>query len=117
MKQVIYCISGLGADEKAFSNLRLNGYELKYIPWLRPHKREKIEEYAKRMSASIQHDSPILLGLSFGGMIGIEIAKQMPLQKLIIVSGIKSTSELPRWMKVAGVLYLNRLLPTRSYKL
>ena len=117
MKKTIYCISGLGADEKAFSNLQLKDYELKYIPWLRPHKNEKIEEYAKRMSGQIRHESPVLLGLSFGGMIGIEIAKQIPVQKLIIISAVKSTSELPRWMKVAGALYLNKLLPTGSYKL
>jgi pimeloyl-ACP methyl ester carboxylesterase len=115
--QQIYCISGLGADEKAFKNLQIHGYELKYIPWLRPGKNEAIEEYAKRMSGPIGHESPVLLGLSFGGMIGIEIAKQMPVRKLIIVSGVKSTNELPGWMKVAGALHLNKLLPTRPTKL
>src|SRR5450432_139063 len=115
MKQVIYCISGLGADEKIFSNLHFRGYELKYIPWLRPHKNEKIAAYARRMAACIEHSSPVLLGVSFGGMIGIEIARQMPVKKLILISSIKSSAELPRWMKVAGKLKLNKILPVRSY--
>jgi pimeloyl-ACP methyl ester carboxylesterase len=115
MSQIIYCISGLGADEKIFTNLKLEGYELKHIPWLRPNKNETLKEYAKRMAKSIQHDSPVLLGVSFGGMIGIEIARQIPLQKLIIISSIKSADELPQWMKLAGTLQLNKLVPIRSY--
>jgi pimeloyl-ACP methyl ester carboxylesterase len=117
MNRAIYCISGMGADEKAFINLQVNGYELKFIPWIRPHKNERIEHYAERMAKYIKHDSPILLGLSFGGMVSIEIAKQMPVKKIFIVSSIKSYSELPGWMKVAATLKLHKLLPTRSYKI
>jgi hypothetical protein len=112
----IYCISGLGADEKVFTNLKMNGHELRYIPWLRPHKKERLDVYAKRMAENIKNECPVLLGVSFGGMIGIEIAKQISVQKLFIVSSIKSASELPQWMKVAGALQLNKLLPVRSYK-
>ena len=116
MDHSIYCISGLGADEKIFINLQVNGVELKFIPWLRPHKRETIHEYAKRMTGSIHDPSPVLLGVSFGGMIGIEIARQIPLKKLFVVSSIKSVDELPKWMKVAGSLHLNKFIPIRSYK-
>ena len=116
MSRTIYCISGLGADEKIFANLRLNGYELRHIPWVRPAKNESIETYASRLALSIKEDNAILLGVSFGGMVGIEIARQKSLQKLILVSSIKSIEELPRWMKLAGKLKLNRFLPTRSFK-
>ncbi len=116
MTKPIYCISGLGADEKIFTNLNLRGYDLRYIPWIRPHKNERIEGYAKRMSEHIKENDAVLLGVSFGGMMGIEIAKQMPLRKLIIVSSIKSASELPRWMKTAGKLKLDKLLPVSIHK-
>lgn len=115
MTQTIYCISGLGADERIFANLSMEGYRVKHIPWLRPHKGEHIETYALRMAAVIKEENAILLGVSFGGMIGIEIARKLPLKKLILVSSIKSTSELPRWMKVAGKLKLNRIVPLRSF--
>ena len=114
MQKIIYCISGLGADEKVFANLRLKGYELKYIPWLVPGKMESISKYASRMAARVDDDSPTLLGVSFGGMVGIEIAKQIPVKRLIIVSSIKSTTELPSWMRVVGSLRLHKLLPVRS---
>jgi esterase/lipase len=116
MKKHLYCISGLGADEKIFTNLHINGYQLSYIPWIRPHKKESIAAYAKRMSEYIKEDSAVLLGVSFGGMMGIEIAKLMPLKKLIIVSSIKSVNELPLWMKTAGKLKLDKVIPVSLHK-
>ncbi len=116
MTKLIYCISGLGADENIFANIHIDGFELRYIPWIRPHKKERIEGYAKRMSEYINEDSAVLLGVSFGGMMGIEIAKQLSLHKLIIVSSIKSVKEMPRWMKTAGTLKLDKLVPARLHK-
>lgn len=116
MKKPIYCISGLGADEKIFTNLHIKGFEIKYIPWIRPHKKEKIDKYAGRMAEHIKEEDAVLLGVSFGGMMGIEIAKQRHLQKLIIVSSIKSRDEMPRWLKAAGKLKLDKILPTRLHR-
>lgn len=116
MKRSLYCISGLGADERIFANLKLDGWELEHLPWLRPGKKETIEAYATRMAKSIQYSSPFLLGVSFGGIIAIEIARQLPLQKLIIISSIKTTYEMPSWMRIAGALHLNKLVPMRPYK-
>ncbi|MEO6729853.1 MAG: alpha/beta hydrolase [Ferruginibacter sp.] len=115
--KTIYCISGLGADERAFSRLKLEGYEIKCLPWLMPLPQETIKEYAIRMSKPISVEKPILMGLSFGGMMSIEIAKLLPVEKVILISSIKSSKELPRWMKMAGKLRLNRIFPMRSTKL
>ena len=116
MSKTIYCISGLGTDERIFSKLRPVGYCLEYIPQILPGPQESLREYAGRLAEFIKEDNAILMGVSFGGMLGIEISKIRPLQKLIIISGIKSSDEMPRWMKVAGKLKLNRVLPVRSYK-
>ena len=113
----IYCISGLGADERAFSNLKIEGYQLKVIQWLEPLNRETLYRYAKRMREAIDTENPILMGLSFGGMVCIEIAKQIPVSKIIIISSIKSSLELPTWMKTVAWLKLNKILPVGSSKL
>ena len=113
----IYCISGLGTDEKVFCNLNIEGYSLEFIPWLKPQIRETITQYSKRMAGPIREARPILLGVSFGGMVAIEIAKQMNVDKLILVSSIKSTNELPTWMRIVGKLQLNKILTVRSNKL
>jgi pimeloyl-ACP methyl ester carboxylesterase len=113
----IYCISGLGADERAFSRLHVDGYELVHLPWLLPIPNETIQEYAGRMSKNIVDENPVLMGLSFGGIMSIEIARQLPVEKVILISSVKSSKEIPAWMKLAGRLKLNKLMPMRSYKI
>ena len=113
----IYCISGLGADEGAFSRLKIEGHQLIYLPWLLPQKRESIRDYAQRMGEGIKEDNPIIMGLSFGGMMAIEIAKLLPVAKIILISSIKTTDELPRWMKRIAWLNLNKIFPMRSRKI
>lgn len=115
--KTIYCISGLGADERAFSKLKVDGYELKVIPWLMPEKNETIIHYATRMRTGITGKNPILMGLSFGGMVCTEIARQIPVQKIIIISSIKSSKEIPLWMKTVAALRLNKIVPLKSTKL
>ena len=115
--KTIYCISGLGADERAFSKLKINGFVLKVIPWLMPETGETIEQYAARMRADITEENPMLMGLSFGGMICTEIAKQIPVSKIIIISSIKSSRELPFWMKTVATLKLNKIVPLKSTRL
>ncbi|MEO6723612.1 MAG: alpha/beta hydrolase [Ferruginibacter sp.] len=114
--KTIYCISGLGADERAFSRLEIEGYSITCLPWLTPAPKETIGDYAKRMSDGIKDERPVLMGLSFGGIMCIEIARQIPVEKVILISSIKCANELPGWMKAAGMLRLNRIFPMRSNK-
>jgi pimeloyl-ACP methyl ester carboxylesterase len=109
----IFCISGLGADEKAFSKLTVAGYQLYIIQWLQPLKNETIEAYATRMRQPIIEENPILMGLSFGGMICTEIAKQITVKKIILISSIKSLHEMPLWMRAVAKLNLNKVVPLK----
>lgn len=115
--KTIYCISGLGADERAFSKLKVKDHVLQVIPWLMPEPAETIQHYAARMRAGITEENPILMGLSFGGMICTEIAKQIPVSKIIIISSIKSSKELPRWMRTVANLKLHKIVPLKSTRL
>ncbi len=115
--KTIYCISGLGADERVFNNIRVPGYTLQPIRWKRPLPGESITDYALRMSQEITAPEPVLLGLSFGGMMSIEIAKLLPVQTVVIVSSVKSRQELPGWMRLVGRMKLDKLVPLRSFKL
>jgi esterase/lipase len=115
--KTIYCISGLGADEKVFSKLKIEGYQLQFINWLKPFRNETLQQYAARMRESITENDPILIGLSFGGILCTEIAKQIPVKKIIIISSIKSSVELPFWMRAVAKLSLHKIFPLRSTKL
>ena len=68
----IYHVSGLGANEKAFSSLQLrSGFELVDLPWLLPESDdESLAHYAERMLSPINlNEKFMLMGLSFGGII------------------------------------------------
>lgn len=109
----IFCIPGFGVDEKIFGNLNLNA-ELVYINWLDPLPNESIREYALRMASGIDENEPVILGISFGGMIALEIAKLRPVKQIILISSVKKRSELPRRLRVIGRLGLNRLFPVKK---
>jgi len=111
----IYCISGFGADERVFSKVDFGENDVHFIQWKIPEKHESIESYAKRMQEEIIHPNPILIGLSFGGMMSVEIAKLIPVEKIILVSSVCCRKELPFYMKLTSALNLNKLIPMKPY--
>lgn len=111
-----YCLTGLGADERIFQNLDIPGITFMHIRWLQPLAQETLEEYARRIILQIPDPKPILVGVSFGGMMAIEIARIIPVEKITLISSVKSFKEIPRWMKACGRYKLDKMLPGRSLK-
>lgn len=107
----VYCFSGLGADFRIFARLRLHNAHLLPIEWHMPLAKETLPEYALRLASQIIHPNPVLLGVSFGGMLVTEIAKQIPYEKAIIVSSCKTRHELPWYLRGAGRLGLHKVVP------
>jgi esterase/lipase len=113
----VYFISGLGADERAFQALDLEDIEPIHLSWMEPVKNEKMQAYAKRMAARITAPEPIIVGLSFGGMMSIEIAKCIPVKKIILVSSAKGKHELPPYFTICRYLPFHKLLPLQLVSL
>jgi pimeloyl-ACP methyl ester carboxylesterase len=108
----IYCLSGLGADKRIFDQLVIPGVTFIHLEWVQPlQKSESIDQYARRLTDAIEDEQPVLMGVSFGGMMAIEIAKLRPVRAVILVSSIKSVNELPRWMKILGRCRAEFLIP------
>lgn len=104
----LYFVSGLGADARVFQFLKFEGYQPKHIYWIPPEPQESIEQYAKRLTQQIQSDRPILVGLSFGGMMAIEIAKWLPTEKIILISSAKNRLEIPGYIQLLKLLPLHK---------
>jgi pimeloyl-ACP methyl ester carboxylesterase len=116
LKQDLYLFSGLGADKRIFQRLDLSGYSVNYIDWNIPLEDETIEHYASRLLSQITTPKPTLIGLSFGGIMAIEVAKQVETEKVILISSIKSGNEVPfyyRWMARAGI---HKHIPSGFFK-
>lgn len=113
MKKTIYLLPGVGCDEKVFRNLELPGYEMIPIKWLSPLEGEKLKEYVKRLLPQITAPEPILMGLSFGGIVAIEISKLIKTHRVIIISSIKTYHERPVKMSLLYLMKFYRILPAR----
>lgn len=101
----IYCLSGIGADERAFKKMALETFcNPVYLKWEQPKKEETISEYASRLIPQIIDQHPIIVGISFGGMVGIEIAKQIPVKKVILISSAKTGKDIKKFTRFLGFL-------------
>ena len=94
LQKHLYIFSGLGADEKAFQKLNLDAYQLTHIRWIKPGVNEPIEEYAKRLLEQVITPNPVLMGLSFGGLMAIEVSKHIDTDKIILISSVKTKKEI-----------------------
>jgi len=113
-QQKIYLISGLGADKRVYQRMKWEGYEPVHICWEKPERDESIESYAKRLAEQITTERPILVGLSFGGIMAIEIAKQVEVESVIVISSAKTSLEIPRYFKLFRWFPIYRWFPFKQ---
>lgn len=106
---------GMAANPSIFEYIKLpkNQFEVHWLEWKIPIKKESLEDYAKRMIKEVKHDNVVLLGVSFGGMLVQEMSKYMTLKKLIVVSSVKSHHELPKRFKLLKYTKAYKFLPTQ----
>ncbi|MBL7711559.1 MAG: alpha/beta hydrolase [Chitinophagaceae bacterium] len=116
MGKEIYVFSGLGADERVFRLLEFPAHTVTFVHWIPPQSEETIEQYASRLLAQISSAKPILVGLSFGGLIAVEVAKQIDTEKVILLASVQTKSELPPYYRLIGKLKLHTLVPVALFK-
>lgn len=112
-KTTVYFIPGMAAGPEIFDRIRLpkDTYDCQVLDWMIPEKDETLQHYAKRMADRVTAPNPILIGVSFGGIVAQEMSAFLSLKKLIIISSVKKRSELPRRMRFAGKTGLHKLIP------
>ncbi|PRY16516.1 alpha/beta hydrolase family protein [Pontibacter ummariensis] len=111
----IYFISGLGADWRMFQFLKLPRYlAQQHVHWIAPTDvNEPLSSFVQRLRVQIQDPAPILIGLSFGGIVAIELAKVLKPRKLILISSLATRHALPWYYRMAGKLKLQKRVPFR----
>lgn len=115
----VYMMPGLAASSRIFENIILDEalFEVVWLDWMMPLPNESLVNYSKRFIAQkIHHANPVLIGVSFGGIIVQEMARIIPVQKVIIVSSVSSEEDFPQRMKLAKSTKLYKILPTRLAK-
>lgn len=114
----VYLISGLGADSRAFSQLRFPGnIDPVFLEWIEPLDEEDLTSYSRRLAQGIDVSQPFsLIGLSMGGMVAIEMSKFLKPEKVIIISSVPSNACFPKRLKFAGKLKAFQLIPVSWLK-
>ena len=110
----VYLMPGMSANSLIFEKIKFpQNFSLHYLEWIDPYIYESLEDYAKRFSKLIIHKNPVLIGVSFGGILVQEVSKIIKVSKLVIISSVKSNSELPTHMKFGKATKSYKLLPVK----
>lgn len=110
----VYFMPGLAASPQIFENIKLpeDRFECFFLEWVLPEDNETLAHYATRIAVNIKHDNPVLIGVSFGGVLVQEMAKVVKARKVIIISSAKCNTEFPRRMRFARMTQAYRFFPT-----
>jgi pimeloyl-ACP methyl ester carboxylesterase len=109
----VYLMPGLAASTAIFERITLpeDRFEIYLLEWEIPLDNESLTNYAKRIAEKITHKNPVLIGVSFGGILVQEIARYIECRKVIIISSVRSNLEFPRRLKIAKTTKAYKLIP------
>ncbi|MHC5353030.1 alpha/beta hydrolase family protein [Myroides sp. LJL115] len=110
----VYFIPGMASNPLIFEHIKLDPtkYESHFLTWPQVHKTMSLDKYVDLFEKQINKSTPVLIGVSFGGIIAQELAKKIKVETIIIISSVKNTSEYPYLYKFARQTKLYKLLPT-----
>lgn len=105
---------GLAASSAIFERIALpqDQFEVVLLEWQIPLENESLTDYAQRICEKVTHESPVLVGVSFGGILVQEMAKFVNARKVIIISSVRSNAQFPRRMKITKVTKAYKLVPS-----
>ncbi|MDQ7917501.1 alpha/beta hydrolase [Mesonia sp. MT50] len=110
----VYFMPGMAANPSIFEHIKLpeDQFKMHWLEWKIPILKESLKEYTTRMLADVHHENPVLIGVSFGGVIVQEMSKQIRVKRLILISTVKNKFELPKRMRFARKTALYKIFPT-----
>ena len=115
----IVLFPGLGADPRMFRGQQaVLGDDLECPDWLMPHDGETFDAYAQRWACELEpeagDDRPLFLGgVSFGGMVAMQMARHLNPQAVILIGSCRSRHAKPaRWQVAKRV---SDLIPNRLF--
>jgi len=106
-------LPGIGVDARVFTIQQMQFPQLVVPEWLPPQRRESLPDYAARMAAACHPGRPCVVGgMSFGGMVALEMTRHLPAAACVLIASVKSADELPWTLRSLGVAAF--VLPNRT---
>jgi pimeloyl-ACP methyl ester carboxylesterase len=99
----IYLIPGMTSDYPVYSRILPLLPSAVVIDFIQPNPRETLVSYASRMASQLPSNS-FIGGVSFGGIVALEVARILRPRGCILISSIRHPSELPPWFRIGRLL-------------
>ena len=110
-------IPGLGTDRRLFEFLRTGAHERHYVRWVIPEPSDSLASYALKLKEQVAGvTDPVLLGVSLGGILAMELREILPVRQTILVSSIKTKEEMPPYFRWLSKTHAHALLPVSVIK-
>lgn len=110
MRRVIF-LPGMAARslmwEEAAKRLESETIQTDLWDWITPIQGESMSEYAVRwvtLNTSPHHRKRFVVGASFGGILGQEVAKCLDADALILVGSVRERGDLPFWIRSLSLI-------------
>lgn len=111
----IFAFSGLGVDQRVFANLNIKA-ELIYLPWLNVDPKTELKDFAQQYLELLpQNEKFGILGVSFGGLMAIELSKISKPEFTILISSTEGHHGIPSLFRALGKLGLSKILPSKFF--
>ncbi len=100
MSMKIILLPGLGADARLLSPQKTAFPDLIVLPWLKPENGESLPAYAARLAkvceATVGKEPFVLGGVSFGGMLALEMAQHLNPKAVFLIASSRTGKSLKR---------------------
>jgi pimeloyl-ACP methyl ester carboxylesterase len=94
----------------------LQGYDVIPVNWLEPDKSDTLSNYSQSIINQYNiNNNSVIIGISLGGMIAVEIAKLVSVKKVILISSIKTSDEAPWYFGLFRALPIYKLIPGKWF--
>ena len=114
---VIYAIPGLGTTEKLYENIAIKDVEIIVLKWPMPEKSDNMQSYARKFLPQINTEIPFcLMGVSFGGMLCVELSEMISPKKIFLISTSKKRNELPWFIRLFKNIPLHKIISEKQHR-
>ena len=97
--------SGLAADANVFVPQKLAFPQLVVPRWPVPRRNDTLESYCQRIAADLPSNGKLIIGgASFGGIVALQVAKNLSPAAVVLIGSVRSPSQLPWIAKLARPL-------------
>jgi hypothetical protein len=107
--KVLFLIPAPDMDERAIATVTVEGFQVIPLKLAPIDESTCLDTYLASLVAQVPSPGSTLLGFCYGAILAIEISGMVQAQKVVVVSGIKSSAEIAFSRKLAARIFL--LLP------